>query len=345
MNLSIFGAPKIDISQLEAIQKDSPELIIYAIPVMAFFTFLEIWYSWHSGTENYSKKESLGSLFVGLGNVGINLLAKAGLVFGCLYIYNLVPWRMEYNWWTLIPCLLILDCCSYWAHRISHSNRLFWAAHVVHHTAENYNLTVSFRLSWIQHLKLIFFLPVALFGFHPVIFFVANQIAVLFQFWQHTEYIDRLHPLIEKYIVTPSNHRVHHGSDKKYIDKNFGVILITWDKLFGTYHPEEEKPTYGVTTPIEKRLSPFYLNFHELKDIVVDVKKAVGLKGKLFYLFGNPSRIAQIKLKESLKNADPSTSEKENFNQSAGTNNISSHKPVSETVDLKQKAVPETVQM
>ncbi len=293
--LKLFGANRIDYSQIVHLDKGSANLIVYAIPAMAFFTFLEMWYSWYSNTNNYNTKESLGSLFVGLGNVGINLLAKIGLIYGSVYIYNLVPWRMALNWWTLIPCLAILDMCSYGAHRISHFNRFFWSTHVVHHTAVNYNLTVSFRLSWIQHFKLVFCLPVAFLGFHPVIFFIVNQISVLFQFWQHTEYIRKLHPWIERFIVTPSNHRVHHGSDEKYLDKNFGAIFITWDKIFGTYQREEEKPTYGITTPIEKSLNPLYLNFHEYKDMIADVKKARGIKEKLFYVFASPSAIAKKK--------------------------------------------------
>lgn len=293
--LRLFGADRIDYKDITDVERGSADLIVYAIPAMAFFTFLEMWYSWRSDKKNYSSKESIGSLFVGLGNVGINLLIKFAFIYGCVYIYNLVPWRMTLNWWTMIPCLLVLDLCSYWAHRISHFNRFFWSTHIVHHTAENYNLTVSFRLSWIQHFKLVFFLPVLLCGFHPVIFFIVNQIAILFQFWQHTEFVGRLHPLVEKFIVTPSNHRVHHGSDEKYLDKNFGVILITWDKLFGTYQPEEEKPTYGITTKIEKSLNPLYLNFHEYSDIIRDVKKARGVRETLFYLFGSPSAIARKK--------------------------------------------------
>jgi sterol desaturase/sphingolipid hydroxylase (fatty acid hydroxylase superfamily) len=256
---------------------------------------LEIWYSWYSERKNYSTKESLGSLFVGLGNVAINLLFKVGLIYGAVFVYNLVPWRMQLNWWTMIPCLVVYDFCSYWAHRVSHFNRFFWATHIVHHTAEHYNLTVSFRLSWVQHFKIIFFLPVALMGFHPVVFFIVNQIGVLFQFWQHTEYIRRLHPIIEKVIVTPSNHRVHHGSDEKYLDKNFGVIFLFWDKLFKTYQPEEEKPTYGITTKIDPSLNPLYLNFHEYKDIISDVKTTKGLRNKLFFLFGSPAKIARYK--------------------------------------------------
>jgi len=294
-----FGAALISYDNLKEIEQQSGDLIIYAIPLMAFFTVLEIWYSWYSEKKNYNTKESLGSLFVGLGNVAINLVFKAAFIYGSVYIYNLVPWRMEFSWWTLFPCLLIYDFCSYWAHRVSHFNRFFWATHVIHHSADNYNLTVSFRLSWVQHFKLLFFLPVALLGFHPVIFFIVNQISVLFQFWQHTEYIGKLPRIVELLFVTPSNHRVHHGSDEKYIDKNFAAIFIFWDMLLGTYQPEEEKPTYGLTTKIEHKLNPLHLNFHEYDSMLIDVKNASTLKEKLFYVFGSPGAIYKLKKKQA----------------------------------------------
>lgn len=299
---SLFGAPPIPYSHIIHLEKGSTDLIIYAIPAMAFFTLWEVRYSWHHEHKSYNTKEAFGSLFVGLGNVVINLFFKVGLIYWAVFMYNLVPWRMVLNWWTIIPCLLVYDVCSYWAHRVSHSQRFFWATHVVHHSGEHYNLTVSFRLSWVQHFKLIFFFPVALMGFHPVVFFLVNQIGVLFQFWQHTEYIKKLHPLIEYFIVTPSNHRVHHGSDEKYIDKNFGVIFVVWDRLFGTYQREEERPTYGLTTKIETSLNPLYLNFHEYKDIYQDVKNASSLRKKFWYVFGSPVKIAKEK-KSLLANA------------------------------------------
>ncbi|MCR6722155.1 MAG: hypothetical protein NVV59_18120 [Chitinophagaceae bacterium] len=121
----LFGAHKIPYEDITNLEKQSGDLIVYAIPFMAFFTLLEMWYSNHSNTKNYNAKESLGSLFVGLGNVAINLFFKVALIYGTVVIYNLVPWRMELQWWTMIPCLLIYDFCSYWAHRISHFNRFF----------------------------------------------------------------------------------------------------------------------------------------------------------------------------------------------------------------------------
>jgi sterol desaturase/sphingolipid hydroxylase (fatty acid hydroxylase superfamily) len=165
----------------------------------------------------------------------------------------------------------------------------------VHHSGENYNLTVSFRLSWVQHLKLIFFLPVALIGFHPIIFFIVNQIAVLFQFWVHTEYIRKLHPAFEFVFATPSNHRVHHGSQEKYINKNYGATFIIWDRIYGTFQEEEEQVIYGLTTNIKHKANPLLINFHEYIDIWKDVKSAKGWKLKYFYLFGDPIEISRFK--------------------------------------------------
>lgn len=295
-NLSnLFGAPQISFNVIEELQKDAPNIIVWAAPVMFFFVLLEWGISRYQNRKLYDKKETIGSIFVGIGNVVINLLLKLTLFYMIVWLYNLIPWRMAFNWWTFLPCYIIFDLCSYWAHRISHQQRFWWATHVVHHSGEHYNLTVSFRLSWVQHLKLIFFLPVALIGFHPVIFFVVNQIAVLFQFWVHTEYIPKLHPAIEYIFATPSNHRVHHGSQDKYINKNYGATFIVWDRIFGTYQKEEEQVVYGITTNIENKANPIIINFHEYVDMWKDVKGAKGFKRKLFFLFGDPIDVAREK--------------------------------------------------
>jgi len=296
---SLFGAEPIPYVAIADVGNKSADLIVYAIPVMAFFTLAEMIHSWATKKRRYNATEAFGSLLVGLGNVAVSLLAKAFLLLGTVFIYNLIPWRMSFDWWTIIPCILVYDFCSYWAHRVSHNNRFFWATHVVHHTAEHYNLTVAFRLSWVQHLKIIFFIPIVLLGFHPIIFFIVNQVMVLFQFWQHTEYIKKLPSLIEWTIITPSNHRVHHGADEKYIDKNFGVLFTFWDRLFGTYAKEDSLPTYGITSKIKLSSNPFYLNFHEFSSIIRDVRTAKNIKEKLFFIFGSPAAVEDLKRKES----------------------------------------------
>ncbi len=289
----LFGAEKISLEMLYEIQKDAPNLILWAVPFMLFFTLLEIVISYYEGRHLYRRNETIGSVATGVGYLLSAALVKAFLFYLVILAYNLIPWRMELVWWTLAPCIVIFDLCSYWAHRISHEQRFWWATHIPHHSSETYNLSVTFRLSWIQHIKIIFFLPVVLLGFHPIIFFFANQISILFQFFVHTEYIRKLHPVIEFTFATPSNHRVHHGSQEKYINKNYGAIFILWDRLFGTYQKEEEQVIYGLTTNIEEKhkVNPFYITFHEVIDIARDVIQAKGFKRKFFLAFGDPEKI------------------------------------------------------
>lgn len=294
----LFGAEKISTDRIAQLGTEAPNLIVWAVPVMLILTGLEMAVSYYQERDHYEKRETIGSILVGLGNLVVAGALKFGMIYLLVVVYNLLPWRMELQWWTLLPCYFLYDLCSYWAHRISHECRFFWATHVVHHTGERYNFTVSYRLSWIQHVKVLFFFPAMLVGFHPVIFFVTNQLATLFQFLQHTEYVRRLHPVLEYIFATPSNHRVHHGSQEKYIDKNFGATFIVWDRMFGTYQPEEEQVIYGITTNIENKANPLHINFHEVTDMVRDVRRAKGLRRKLFYLFGSP---VEIMLKKKRK--------------------------------------------
>jgi sterol desaturase/sphingolipid hydroxylase (fatty acid hydroxylase superfamily) len=291
----VFGAEKLALEDIYLMQGNTPNLITYALPFVALFTCLEFFLGKVTKHHDYHPSELKGSLLVGAGNLLVNLLLKSALLFAAVWLYNLLPWRMHFSWLSLIPCFIIYDFCSYWSHRISHFNRFFWASHVVHHSAEHYNLTVAFRQSWVQHIKIVFFIPVALCGFHPIIFLVASQISTLYQFWVHTETIGKLHPVIEKYFGTPSNHRVHHGSQDKYIDKNFGATFMVWDHLFNTFQYEEEKPKYGLTTPVENKANPFVLNFHEYRAIAKDLRQSDGLGEMLFFLFASPAKVYKYK--------------------------------------------------
>jgi sterol desaturase/sphingolipid hydroxylase (fatty acid hydroxylase superfamily) len=291
----LFGAPPIDLNKMAVLESQTPNLIVWAVPIMVFFTLVEIVFS-HIGHRGfYERKELVGSILVGLGNLIVSAALKVFLLLLVVWAYNQLPWRMELNWWTFPLCYVVYDFCSYWAHRISHEQRFWWATHVAHHSGEHYNLAVSFRLSWVQHLKIVFLAPVMVMGFHPIVFFVTNQIAVLFQFWVHTEYIRKMHPILEYILATPSNHRVHHGSQECYIDKNYGATFIVWDRWFGTFEPEGMPVKYGLTKPIEHKWNPFYINFHEYLDIWRDVRAASGIRKKWYYLFGPPTKIAKEK--------------------------------------------------
>jgi sterol desaturase/sphingolipid hydroxylase (fatty acid hydroxylase superfamily) len=295
---NLFGAEKIMSKDIGLLQQGSPNLLIWAAPVMFLFVLLEFILSDKTNKHYYNRKETIGSILVGLGNVLIGFILKTLLFLIFVWIYNLLPWRMSLNWWTLIPCYILFDFCSYWTHNISHRMRFFWATHVVHHSSTHYNLTVSFRLSWMQYIKIIFIFPMALLGFHPVIIFFTSQIAVLFQFWVHTEYIRKLHPFIEYILATPSNHRVHHGSQEKYINKNYGATFVVWDRIFKTYQAEEEQAVYGITEDITKKADPIHINFHEYANIYRDVMSTRSWRKKWTYLFGDPSKIASMKKSE-----------------------------------------------
>jgi sterol desaturase/sphingolipid hydroxylase (fatty acid hydroxylase superfamily) len=288
---NLFAADKISFHDIGSLQKASPDILIWAAPVMFLFVVIEFFASKKTHKGYYNKKETIGSILVGVGNVAIGFLLKASLFIVFVLVYNLLPWRLSLNWWTFIPCYIVFDFCSYWTHNISHRLRFFWATHVVHHSASHFNLTVSFRLSWVQYIKIIFILPVALMGFHPVIIFLTSQLAVLFQFWVHTEYIGKLPRIIEYIFATPSNHRVHHGSQPKYINKNYAATFIIWDRLFGTYQAEEEPAIYGITKALPEKSNPLHINFHEYYDIIRDFKVAANWKTKFLVIFGDPAKI------------------------------------------------------
>ncbi len=269
---------------------DLPNIILYAAPVMIGLVALEWYLSYKHKKDFYDGKDSVAALAIGLVNVGMSAAIKV-VTFGIiLFFYNLVPWTIPMTWWSFVLCLFWLDFWRYWAHRIAHENRFWWATHVTHHNSEKYNWSVSFRLSWTQHIKIIFFIPVALAGFHPVVFFIVHQIAVLYQFWIHTEYIVKLPRPIEYFFTTPSHHRVHHATNEKYLDKNYGSTFIIWDRMFGTFQPEEERPSYGLTKQV-KSYNPITLNFHEWSDIVKDVRNSRSLKEAYAMVFSRPSEL------------------------------------------------------
>lgn len=265
-----------------------PPIIIYAAPVMFALVILE-WYLRHrENREKYDTKDAFAAAIIGIGNVGVSAVIKLSLFAFVLLFYNAVPWYIPHTWWSYVLCLVAIDFCRYWSHRISHEQRFWWSTHVTHHSSEQYNFSVSFRLSWVQHIKIIFFIPVALMGFDPFVFFICNQIEVLYQFWIHTELIHKLPRPIEYIFTTPSHHRVHHAKNGEYLDKNYGSTFIIWDRMFGTFQPEEEAPDYGILTPVNS-YNPVYLVFHECVDITKDMMKYRTPKAWWRILFGSPS--------------------------------------------------------
>ncbi len=266
-----------------------------AIPMISLVV-LEWFFTWRQKKKYYDGLDTISATFIGLVNVGISALLKLWIYGLILFFYNMVPWSIPKTWWGFILCIISIDFIRYWSHRLTHVNRFWWATHVTHHNSEKYNWSVSFRLGWTQHIKIIFFIPVALMGFDPITFFICHQIEVLYQFWIHTEYIKKLPKPIEYFFVTPSHHRVHHSTNPRYIDKNFGSTFIFWDRLFGTFKAEDEQAVYGITTPVNS-YNPITLNFHEWKAMLVDVFKSKSFKEAYLMLFTSPAKLETVKTK------------------------------------------------
>ena len=275
---------------LDHVMSNAPDLIFYAAPILIALALLECYFSWKHKKQLYEKKDFFASLSIGLVSVVQNLFIKTLLFGSVIWLYNLVPWSIPVNWATSILCFVVLDFFRYWAHRFGHETSIFWATHVTHHNSEKYNLSTSFRLSWTQQIKVVFFLPISFLGFHPVIFFFCHQIAVLYQFWIHTEYIRKLPKWISFIFVTPSHHRVHHGKNEHYLDKNYGSTFIIWDRMFGTFQPEDEQAVYGILEQ-PKHYNPIKLVFHVWVDIYKNMRKAGSLKKATLILFQSPSNL------------------------------------------------------
>ncbi|MCC5921470.1 MAG: sterol desaturase family protein [Cyclobacteriaceae bacterium] len=282
------------ITYQQIISMDLPNIIAYAAPVMISLVLIEWFVSERRKKNYYDKKDTLAATAIGLVNLVITASLKLATFGIIIFFFNLVPWTIPHTWWAYILCFIWVDFWRYWAHRIAHENRFWWATHVTHHNSKKYNWSVSFRLGWTQHIKVIFFIPIVLVGFDPIIFFICHQIAVLYQFWIHTEYIKKLPAPIEYIFTTPSHHRVHHANNEKYLDKNYGSTLIIWDRMFGTFMPEKERPSYGLTQQVNS-YNPIKLNFHEWSDIVKDIRNAKSIREGLFYIFGRPSKVANYK--------------------------------------------------
>lgn len=251
--------------------------IVMAIPVFFVMIGVELLLCRIQGKRYYRLNDSINDLSMGVLSMVGGPFLKTFVFAGYLYIYQ--NWRLidmggdslyavtGFSVWVWVSCFLFKDLMYYWAHRMSHQMNIGWAAHIVHHQSEEYNLAVALRQSAFQSLFFwIFYLPLALIGFPPGVYFVCSQLNTIYQFWIHTRTIGKLGPL-EWVLNTPSHHRVHHGRDPKYIDKNHAGTFIIWDRLFGTFQVEEEEPTYGIVTPL-KSWNPVWGQVHYFVKLV-----------------------------------------------------------------------------
>ncbi|MDN5215142.1 sterol desaturase family protein [Fulvivirgaceae bacterium BMA12] len=207
---------------------------------------------------------------------------------GSFFVFaEFISWQIPVNIWTTILCILLIDFIYYWEHVIEHKVRILWSYHSIHHSSPIYNYTTAMRVSFIDSLiTWVFYLPAIIIGFHPYIVVLAFLLVLGYQFWLHTEIIGKL-GWFEKIFMTPSQHRVHHGTDKMYLDKNFGALLSIWDRMFGTFQEEQHKPKYGLTTQINT-INPIKVHLFEYINIYKDLKGARSLKEVWNYLVKGP---------------------------------------------------------
>ena len=267
-----------------------PNLIHYAIPFFVLLILVEIILTAKKNLDSYEIKDASSSIAMGLGNVLIGLLSKT-LVIGALsFVYEHFRFfTIPFTWWAWVLVFFADDFSYYWMHRISHENRFFWASHIVHHSSQKYNLATALRQTWTgSFTSFVFWLWMALLGFHPLMILTQMSVSLLYQFWIHTETINRLPKWFEAFFNTPSHHRVHHATNPQYLDRNHAGILIIWDKLFGTFEPEVETPVYALTQNINT-YNPIKIAFHEWVSLTKDIfKSKTSLANKLKYLLKPP---------------------------------------------------------
>ncbi|MEM7469342.1 MAG: sterol desaturase family protein [Pseudomonadota bacterium] len=195
---------------------------------------------------------------------------------------------IEINWVSISICVLLADLAYYWEHRFTHRVNVAWATHAVHHSSPHFNISVAYRFGPLDGLWPVFFhLPLVILGFNPVVVFFAEMFVQLFQTMLHTEAIRKLPKPLEAIFNTPSHHRVHHGSNEKYLDTNYGGIFIIWDRWFGTFANEEERVVYGLTEPVTT-INPLKIWFCGFLQLVRDQKKISGLKNKMLLWVSPP---------------------------------------------------------
>lgn len=238
---------------------------------------------------SYSGADTKASLWMGVVSIGTSALAKSLALLAYVAVFTYVsPWHLPMTaWYTWVLAFVGLDFLFYWEHRIAHRVRLVWATHQAHHSSEYFNFSTALRQKWNNSMSMIMWTPLVVLGVPPAVVFAVYSLNLIYQFWVHTERIDKLWRPVEFVMNTPSHHRVHHGSDPEYLDRNYGGVLIVWDRLFGSFQPEIFRPRYGLTTRVDTH-NIWTLQTHEYVSLARDVAGARRLRDKLGYVFGPP---------------------------------------------------------
>ena len=267
------------------------QLILYAIPGFIALLLLELLLSRATqrgkDSHGYEVRDTFASLAMGVGSL-ITKIPVVGIIFAFnSFLYEYRFFDLADAWWVWPALLVGEDFCYYWFHRTHHEIRFLWAGHINHHSSTHYNLSTALRQPWTTVLTgIIFWAPMPLLGFSPEMILAAQSINLIYQYWIHTELVGSMGPF-GWIFNTPAHHRVHHGRNTIYLDRNHGGILILWDRLFGTFEAESEPVDFGLTTNIESH-NPFYIAFHEFVAIAKDLKASRSLWQAFCYLFAPP---------------------------------------------------------
>ncbi len=263
--------------------------VILSIPIFFILIGIEVGYGYYKDKKIYRLNDAVTNISCGIVEQLTGVFAKVFTVAAYHFVFtHFAIFELQPTWYWILICFFGVDFCYYWAHRMSHEVNLFWLGHVVHHQSEDYNLSVALRQSVFQKMfTFYFYFPLAFLGFKTEWFVLIGAFNLLYQFWIHTEVIEKMPRWFSYVFNTPSHHRVHHGRNPKYIDRNHAGSLMLWDRLFGTFQEEEERPIYGITTPINSwnpvmaNVQPFVLLYRELKVIP-------GFWNKLRFTFAKP---------------------------------------------------------
>jgi sterol desaturase/sphingolipid hydroxylase (fatty acid hydroxylase superfamily) len=277
-----------------------------AIPFSALLIVAEMVLSNIRKPQVYSARGTLLNILLSAANFGLDLFMRVICLFVLNYFFRFHFMHIAEPWLYWLSLLMLEDIAFYFLHRADHFCRLFWAVHVTHHSSEEFNFSVGFRSSVFQPVyRFIWFIPLSLMGFATWDILVMYSITQLYGILIHTQQIGKL-GFLEWFMATPSHHRVHHGSNIRYLDRNLGMVFIIWDRLFGTFQEEEEDVVYGLTENIKSN-NPIKIIFHEWQNIGNDLKKPITLKARIMYVFGPPgwshdgSKKTSKQLREEIK--------------------------------------------
>lgn len=297
---------------------DFPDILMYAAPFFAISVALEWWFVRRKKISGqYQSQDAWTSMAMGVGNLASDLTMGFISVAYLFWVWQFRIFDWGYGLMAVLCALVAQDFVYYWKHFAAHKIRWFWSAHVVHHSSEHYNLSTALRQPWNNHITghVLLSTPLILIGIHPLLLAFVAALNLLYQFWIHTEAIDKMPKWFEAIFNTPSHHRAHHATNPRYLDSNFAGIFIIWDRMFGTFVPEQddEDMTYGIVKPVGT-FNPVKVAFIEMVNIFKDAGGAgLTVRQRLGYIFAPPgyshdgSRQGSAAIKKDYVNAHPET--------------------------------------